>query len=176
MRFVLSALSALAIHAGDWSAPAEIRSDEDLVISYRAKVDGPNLIVKAMLKPGWHTFAMDNKVRADEKLAGKKALGEDRPTSFNVTGGLAVDGPWLQTAPVDFSKPELRIFTWGYEKEALFAAPVKRTGAPAAKVAIRAQACTESICRDITTAVEVTISAQSPASIDVSSLTPVRVK
>lgn len=176
MRFVLIVLSALAINAGDWSAPAEIRSDEDLVISYRAKVDGPNLIVKAMLKPGWHTFAMDNRLRADEKLAGKKALGEDRPTSFNVTGGLAVDGPWQQSAPMNFSKPELRIFTWGFEKEALFAAPIRRTGAPTAKVAIRAQACTESICRDITTSLEVTIGAQSPASIALSSLTPVRVK
>jgi DsbC/DsbD-like thiol-disulfide interchange protein len=176
MRAIALAILSTALSAGDWSAPAEIRSDEDLVISYRAKVDGPNLIVKAMLKPGWHTFAMDNKVRADEKLAGKKALGEDRPTSFNVTGGLAVDGAWLQSAPVDFSKPELRIFTWGYEKEALFAAPIKRTGTPTAKVAIRAQACTESICRDITTSLEVTIGAPSAASIDLASLTPVRVK
>ena len=176
MRAIALVITSLALSAGDWSAPAEIRSDEDLVISYRAKVDGSNLIVKAMLKPGWHTFAMDNKVRADEKLAGKKALGEDRPTGFIVTGGLAVDGPWLQSPPVDFSKPELRNFTWGYEKEALFAAPIKRTGSPTAKVAIRAQACTESICRDITTSLEVTIGAQSPAAIDLASLTPVRVK
>jgi hypothetical protein len=168
-------LASLALLAGDWTAPVEIRSDEDIVITYRAKLDGDNLLIAAKLKSGWHTFAMDNKVRADEKLAGKKALGGDRPTSFEVSGGLTVDGGWRQTEPKDFSKPELRIFTWGYESDALFAARVKRTGS-VAKVAIRAQACTESICKEINTSISVPVDAPATAAVDVSKLIPVRVR
>jgi len=146
-----------------------------VVIAYRAKLDGENLVIAAKLKPGWHTFAMDNKIRADEKLAGKKALGGDRPTSFDVTGGLAVAGGWKQTAPKDFSKPELRIFTWGYEEEAIFAAPVKRTAGPA-RIGIRAQACTEAICKEINTSIQLHVDAPSAAVVGLNSLVDVRVR
>ena len=74
MRLFLFAITSLALSAGEWSAPAEIRSDDELVVSYRGKADGGQLVIKVLLKPGWHTFAMDNTIRADEKLAGKKAL------------------------------------------------------------------------------------------------------
>ena len=58
---------------------------------------------------------MDNRIRAEEKLAGKKSLGIDHPTEIKVSGGLEVEGPWHQTNPKDFSRPELRWFSWGFE-------------------------------------------------------------
>jgi hypothetical protein len=135
--------------AGDWTAAVEVRHDETLSLSYQAKLDGPNLVVRATIQPGWHTFAMDNQVRAEEKLAGKPSLGIDRPTQITLTGGLQVAGPWQQTAPLDFSKPELRWFSWGFERQALFAAKVRRTAAGTVRIGIRGQACTETVCRNI---------------------------
>ena len=55
-----------AARAGDWSAPVEVRHDDEVAVSYQARVDGAFLVVRASLGPGWHTFAMDNKRRADE--------------------------------------------------------------------------------------------------------------
>ena len=135
--------------AADWTPVVEVRHDETLSISYQAKLDGPNLLVRATIEPGWHTFAMDNQVRAEEKLAGKPSLGIDRPTKITLTGGLQVDGPWRQTAPLDFSKPELRWFSWGFERQALFAARVRRSANGTVRIAIRGQACTETVCKNI---------------------------
>ena len=42
--------------AGDWTSAVEVRHDETLSISYQAKLDGPNLVVRATIEPGWHTF------------------------------------------------------------------------------------------------------------------------
>lgn len=149
-------LVALALPAAEWSKPAEIVVDDTVCATYRARVDDAgNLTVQLTLANGWHTFSMDNDLRAKEKLAGKKALGMDKPTSFTVTGGLTVDGPWRQPELKDFSKPELRIYSWGFEKQALFAAKVKRGGDGKARVGIKGQACTETICKNIDTAVEV---------------------
>jgi hypothetical protein len=139
----------LPVRAGDWTSAVEVRHDETLSISYQARLDGPNLVVRATIEPGWHTFAMDNQVRAEEKLAGKPSLGIDRPTTITLTGGLQIDGPWRQTAPLDFSKPELRWFTWGFERQALFAARVRRSASGAARIGIRGQACTDTVCRNI---------------------------
>ena len=147
-------LAAVAISAAEWSKPAEIVVDDTVCASYKARVDdGGYLVIALTLANGWHTFAMDNQIRANEKLAGKKALGMDRPTTFAVSEGLVLEGPWMQPALVNFSKPELRIFSWGFEKQALFAAKVKRTG-NRARVGIRAQVCTETICKDINTALD----------------------
>lgn len=173
----LFTLAALAIPAAEWSKPVEIVVDDTVCAAYKARVDdGGHLVVALTLANGWHTFAMDNQLRANERLAGKKALGMDRPTSFAVSGGLSVDGPWMQPELADFSKPELRIFSWGFEKQALFAAKVKRTGAGStARVAIRAQACTETICKDINTALDLDLS-QAPGPVEPSmpGLTAVR--
>lgn len=150
---------------GQWTEPVHVRHDLKPCISYRAKVAGEYLLVEATLDSGWKTFAMDNQKRADERLAGKKALGIDRETSIDVAGGLAVQGGWLQTAPQDFSKPELRWFTWGYQDRALFAAKVRKAGAAPAKLTVRGQACTESVCKNID--IELDVPATSKAALDV---------
>ena len=96
---VLMGLAAMGLAAAEWSKPAEIVVDDIVCATYRARVDdGGHLLIQLTLADGWHTFAMDNQIRANEKLAGKKALGMDRPTQFVVTGGLAIDGPWMQPA------------------------------------------------------------------------------
>src|SRR5882724_10547212 len=167
--------SLQAAGPGAWSAPAEVRSDDNLCLTYQARLDGAYLVIHAKVEPGWHTFAMDNKQRAEEKLAGKKSLGIDQPTEFTLSGGLVAAGPWYQTSPKDFSKPQLRWFSWGYEGEATFAAKVRRTGSGPAKIAVRGQACTEVTCKNIDAAISLPISsaAGEPSDLNLKSLVPV---
>ncbi|MBN8729644.1 MAG: hypothetical protein J0L64_03825 [Acidobacteria bacterium] len=150
---LLAALAALSAQAGEWSEPAVVTHQDDVVVQYRARIDGPYLVVKVALEPTWHTFTMDNERRAKERLAGKMSLGIDQQTEIKVTGGLKLAGPWLQPQPKDFSKPDLRWFSYGYEKEAIFAAKVE--GAAPAQLNIRAQACTETTCKNINVNLEV---------------------
>src|SRR5262249_3569044 len=149
VMMVLGIMSAEATRAGDWTPPVEVRHEVTRCLSYRARLSGQHLVVQATLEPGWHTFAMDNSERAKEKLAGKQSLGIERPTEIKVSQGLEVVGSWYQHPPRDASRPELNWFTWIFEKEALFAAKVSRSGAAPARIAVRGQACTESICKNI---------------------------
>jgi hypothetical protein len=165
---------AAAQAASDGSVAVEVRQDETLSLTYRARLEGEYLVVRAAVEPTWHTFAMDNQKRADEKLAGKPSLGIDRPTSIAVTGGLAVAGPWLQSEPKDFSKPELRWFSWGFEKQAVFAAKVKRGAGAAGKIAIKGQACTETVCKNID--VSMSLPAGKPAATSFSTAGLVQVR
>ena len=168
----------LMLLAAAWTSPVEVHHDDNLCLSYQARLDGPYLVVRANLEPGWHTFSMDNKQRAEEKLAGKKSLGIDRPTEIVVTGGLQTAGPWFQSHPKDFSKPELRWFSWGFERQALFVARIRRAGGGAAHLALRGQACTETTCKNID--VEILLPAGdarmdgTPREIDLKTLVQVR--
>lgn len=140
---------ASAARAGDWTDAVEVRHELKPCVSYRARLAGQFLVVQATLEPGWHTFAMDNKQRAKEKLAGRESLGIDGPTEIKLTQALEVVGPWYQTPPKDFSKPDLLWFTWGFNGQALFVAKVRRSGAGPARIAVGGQACTETICKQI---------------------------
>jgi len=153
--------------AADWSPPAEVRYEDDLVISYVARLDGPHLVVRATIGQGWHTFALDNVKRAQEKLAGKTALSMDRSTEIIATSGLEIEGPWRETSPKDFSRPDLRMFSYGYDQDAVFVTRVHPTGGGLAKLRIRGQACTESICKNIDVELEVAIPAKPTATNDV---------
>ncbi|MFN7649210.1 MAG: hypothetical protein ACK5UT_17050 [Acidobacteriota bacterium] len=161
---------SLVLLATGWGAPVQVMVDDEVCATYDARLAGDQLVVRVRLGKGWHTFAMDNAVRAVEALKGKKALSADMPTKVTVGEGLTVTGPWKQTAPQDFSKPELRIFTWGFEGEAVFAAPVKREGT-VGKVGVKGQACTPSICKNIDVKVDVGLDA---APFDASPLVAVR--
>ncbi len=152
---------ALAASAGDWTAPVEVRHEDELSIAYQARLDGDFLVVRTTLGPGWHTFAMDNKRRVDEKLAGKPAISNDRPTEIVASGGLQTTGPWYQSPPRDFSHPELRWFSWGFEGQALFAAKVHRATAGATRLTLRGQACTAAVCKNIDLAI--TLPAANPS-------------
>jgi hypothetical protein len=173
----MNLLLLTALLAADWSEPVHVFHDENLCVSYQAKLDGPHLVVKAQVAPGWHTFTMDNRIRAEEALAksGKKALGFDQPTRLNVTGGVKVTGPWLQSAPKDFSKPATNWFSWGYEGEALFVA--KATGAGPAQIQVRGQSCSSQSCRNVDVTIELhAAKTGEKATVDIGGLIPVRTK
>jgi len=125
------------------------------------------LVVRATIGQGWHTFALDNVKRAQEKLAGKTALSMDRSTEIIATSGLDIEGPWRETSPKDFSRPELRMFSYGYDQDAVFVARVHPTGGGMAKLRIRGQACTDSTCKNIDVPLEVAIPAKPTATNDV---------
>lgn len=164
--------------ANGWTDPVEVRHELMRCVSYRARLAGDFLVIQTMHEPGWHTYAMDNKLRAKEKLAGKESLGIDGPTEIKVTGGLQVVGPWYQSPPKDYSKPDILWYTFGFEGQSEFAVKVRRAGAGPARIAIEGQACTPKICKQI----DVEISLPAPAhktgavgpAIDLKSLVRVR--
>lgn len=130
------------------SGAVEVRHDDKLALTYTATLMGNHVVIRADVQPGWHTFSMDNKVREKERLRGKPSLGSELPTTITLTGGLEAAGPWLQTPPKDFSRPAERYFGFGYDQTGIFAVPVK-PGKTTGQVALRAQACTESVCKNI---------------------------
>jgi len=159
-------LLAYAAYAAEWSQPVEVRHDDELAISYNARIDGPYLVVRATVGAGWHTFALDNVKRVVEKLDGTPALSMDRSTEIDVKG-VDVESPWRQSPPKEFSRPELRMFAFGYDRQAIFAARIRRAGAASAQLRIRGQACTETVCKNIDVPVTVAV----PAKLGVSSET-----
>jgi len=163
-RTILLLFASLA-SAAEWSQPVEVRHEDALVISYTARVDGPYLVVRANIVQGWHTFALDNVQRVEEKLAGKPALSMDRSTEITVAG-VQVEGPWHQSPPKDFSRPELRMFSFGYDRDAVFAAKVRRAGAGSAKLRIRGQACTDTVCKNIDVPLTVALPAKTGSSAE----------
>ena len=170
---VLLFIAALA-HAADWSAAVEVRHEDNLCVSYQARLDGPMLVVRATLGAGWHTFAMDNEQRAKEKLAGKPALSMDRNTAIAPMEGLEIVGPWLQSPPQDFSRPQLRWYSWGYDREALFAAKVRDSAGAGARLRLRGQACTDTICKNVDVTITLPHTSPSASTIDLKDLVPVR--
>jgi hypothetical protein len=164
--FLFSFSFAGVIRGGDWTSPVDVRHDVQKCVSYRVKLSGDFLVVQATHEPGWHTYAMDNKLRAQEKLAGKRSLGIDSPTEIVFAEGLELDGPWYQSVPKDLSKPELRWYSWGFEGQALFVAKVRRVGTGPASLAVRGQACSDAICKNI----DVTISIPPGGSADKSDI------
>jgi hypothetical protein len=142
-------LAALPLAAAEWSEPAHVLHELKPVVTYRARMAGDYLVIQVDLEPGWKTFTIDNERRAAEKLAGKPSIGIDQPTTIKVEGGAGIIGPWLQLPPKDFSKPQMRWYTFGYEKQAVFAAKVQRTGGSPVRVGIRGQACTDTTCKNV---------------------------
>lgn len=153
----------------------EVRHDVQKCVSYRARLTGDFLVIQATHEAGWHTYSMDNKLRAQEKLAGKRSLGIDRPTEIVLSEGLESAGPWYQSVPKDLSKPELRWYSWGFEGQAVFVAKVRRAGAGPASVTVRGQACSEVACKNIDLAISVPLGGSASGSdIDLKSLVQVR--
>ena len=168
-------LLLIAFAAGPWTESVDVYHDEDKCVSYQARIDGSYLVIKATLGPNWHTYSIDNKVRAEEKLAGKEILGIDQPTRITLTGGLSATGGWLQTPPKDMSKPALNWFSWGYETEAVFVTKVKGSGPT--KIGIRGQSCNATSCRNVDTAIELPAATlTSETGLDLKALIPVREK
>ena len=167
-----------AAAASDWSEAAQVTHDLRPCVTYRAKLDGDFVVVQATLTPGWHTFAMDNKVRAEEKLAGKPSLGIDAPTEIKLGQGLEAIAPWYQTPPKDFSKPELQWFTWIYDSQAVFVSKARHSGSGPAQITIKGQACTDKLCKQVDVALALPLAGAKAganlAEVDLKTLVKVR--
>ena len=118
--------------------------DDMHALSYRARVEGDWLVVEATHEPGWHTYAMDNVVRAREK-SGKMRPETELPTVITPLDGLTIKGDWRQNPPLDLSTPDIRWYTWGFERRSYFAVRVDKAILPSS-VQIDAQACTDALC------------------------------
>lgn len=173
---ILLAAFISVTQASDWSEAVPVLHDFRPCVSYKARIAGDYLVVQASIEPAWHTFSMDNERRAKEKLAGKQSLGIDAPTEIRVSDGLAVVGPWYQSLPKEFSKPELHWFSWGFENQALFMAKVRRARAGSARLTIRGQACTETVCKQVDVALSVPLGGGKSTAdpVDLKSLVRVR--
>ena len=175
MAMMLGIVFATAALAAPWSAPAHVLHELQPCVTYRARLDGEFLVIQAAIQPGWHTFAIDNERRAAEKLAGKPSLGIDQPTQIKTQNGLETTGTWYQTPPRDFSKPELRWYSWGFEQQATFVTKVRRTGSGPSQIEIRGQACTDKTCKNIDVSLSLPISpAEATTTIDLKALTQTR--
>lgn len=175
--WMVGVLGACLAAGAEWSEPVHVLHETKPCVTYRAKLDGPLVVIEAAIQPGWHTFAIDNERRAAERRGGKPSLGIDQPTQITLENGLEVAGPWHQPQPADFSKPELGWYSFGFEKHAVFAARVRRTGAGPARIGIRGQACLgDSVCKniDVTLALPVAGASGPKPALDLKSLVPVR--
>ncbi len=161
----------------DWSAPVLIRDGNQTCVTYRAQIQGDYLVVSVVHRVGWHTYALDNKLRAEEKLAGKPSLGVEAPTSLRTTG-VKTAGEWHQSEPVDMSKPKLRWFRWGFSDTAYFAMKIDPTRvADEVTVDVRGQACDESRCLRVKAALKIGRAQRtSVVGPQIASLVPVRRK
>ncbi len=146
--FALSCLVGLAAAAAangpEESARQEVWLGDQLAVSYAARIEADWLIVDVRHEPGWHTYSMDNVLRAAE-VTGKARPDTELPTRITPSPGIELAPPWRQTAPTELSQPELRWYTWGFEARSFFAARVVRAD-PGGWVQVDAQACTDRLC------------------------------
>ncbi|MDX2038031.1 MAG: hypothetical protein SFX72_15390 [Isosphaeraceae bacterium] len=149
------AKTAVSENPGGWSESAAIRERGKSIVKFRARVLGDFLIVEAIHEPGWHTYAMDNELRAEEKLAGRQSLGVEEGVRIDVTSGGKVVGPWFQSPPLDLSKPDLRWFTWGFEGTATFAARIEPIAPGRVVARVGGQVCDGRACLPIDLAITV---------------------
>ena len=139
---------ALAAEPIPWTKEIVVYNGAETVVRFSAGLTKEYLIVRAIHKKDWHTYAIDNELRANEALAGKASLGVEQGLSLEVQGDLKFDGGWLQSAPKDLSKPELRWFTFGFEDRAYFVRKLTKDSARSAEVQVSGQACSgETCCR-----------------------------
>lgn len=168
MRAFIGAVLALALStassAGDWSAPARAEApDGRVLMTCRSRLAGDFLVVELEPADGWHVYAMDNEDRAKRALAGKMSLGVEQNTEVIVTGGLQPIGEWYQSEPLDFSQPELRWYSYGFDDKSLLAARVRRGEEPKAEVTVRAQACDSSSCVSVEADMELSLDGEAGA-------------
>lgn len=147
---------ALADDDPGWSKEVVVRQGVDPVVRIQARIVSGYLIVRARHERGWHTYAMDNELRAAAALAGKKSLGIEQGIDIRVERGLELDNRWLQTEPGDLSQPEIRWFTYGFDETALFACRVKEVTSDQVVLRLRGQACSGETCCQVDVALKLT--------------------
>jgi len=174
-RVAVAAMFTASLWAGSWSAPAEATDAAgNALVTCRAKLNGDHLVVEVRATQGWHVYAMDNQRRAKEALAGRMSLGVEQDTEVDVYGGLKVVGDWYQTKPEDFSQPELRWYSYGFEGTSTLAAQVERTTGDSADVTVRAQACDSASCVAVEAELSVPLADSTEQPFSTDGLVPVR--
>ncbi|MDF1826402.1 MAG: Trx7/PDZ domain-containing (seleno)protein [Verrucomicrobiales bacterium] len=131
-----------------WSNPEFVRRGTDKVVRYRAAFANGHLLVEAVHEPGWHSYAMDNPARGEER-AGRPGGDQELPTVISLPGSLKTGGDWIQTVPVDYSKPEIHWYTWGFEGTSWFAVPLESLPEDAVSIQISSQVCDASSCAGV---------------------------
>lgn len=175
LRVAVAAIFTASLWAGSWSAPAEATDAAgNPLVTCRAKLSGDHLVVEVRAIEGWHVYAMDNQRRAKEALAGRMSLGVEQDTEVRVSGGLEVVGDWYQTQPEDFSQPELRWYSYGFEGTSTLAAKVERRAGESASVSVRAQACDSESCVAVEADLSVPLADAADEQFSTDGLVPVR--
>lgn len=149
MMILACLMIAVATADPTWSDEAAVRHGNDAVVRYQARIEDNYLIVKATHQKGWHTYAMDNEARALAALKGKMSLGIEKGIEITAENGLELEDSWLQSKPIDLSKPELRWFTYGFDQTAFFACPVKKLTSEDVTLRIKGQACSGETCCNV---------------------------
>ena len=150
-RYILCAILFLQFSdllVGQWSEAYEVMYRFDVIVTYKAKLDGDVLLIEATHASEWHTYSMDNIERARKK-SGKEDPETELPTRIEISGGLKIPGNWYQTEPIELSQPEILWYTWGFEKVSRFAVRVERIEGKEAKITINGQVCTETLCSTV---------------------------
>ena len=122
----------------------EVWLGDQLAVSYAARIEGDWLVVDVLHEPDWHTYAMDNVLRATE-VTGKERPDTELPTRITPSPEIELALPWRQTDPTELSQPDLRWYTWGFEERSFFAARLVHAD-PGGWIQVDAQACTERLC------------------------------
>ena len=147
--FTIGVLECNVAAATDWSEPIKIdRRREGTVVSYEKlclKWRTRYLVVEVTHGEGWHTYTMDNVLRAQKK-SGKEKPETELPTVIQVGDGLTTSGDWFQSTPKDLSMQEIKWYTWGFVETVYFAIRIDAIAAPETTLTINAQACNASSC------------------------------
>jgi hypothetical protein len=154
-----------------WSKEIAAYHGREEVVRFRARIERGYIIIRATHQDGWHTYAMDNELRAAEALQGKTSLGIEQGIEIKAVSGLELEQAWLQTAPQDLSTPQLRWFTYGFDKQAYFACRIQRVTADQATLRVTGQACNGDTCSkvDVQLELDTTLAAtkrQTPPSVE----------
>lgn len=167
LRMLAEALAPLPAHSQcssiRWSPVAATRYGEEVVIHYRAAIFGKKLVVEGKITDGWRTYAMDNPYRA-MKASGPDAMSE-KPTRITLDSSVKPAGEWRQSAPNDFSKPEMEWYTWGFKDTVYFTRELADWPDQDFSIIINAQICNDASCamaNDITLKVPHAANAEAP--------------
>ena len=95
---------APVVRAADWSEPAEVIYRDQRVVTFRARVEGGQLVIEARHEDGWHTYALDNVERARAR-SGNAEPETEMPLRIDVSGALQAVEPWYQSPPLDLGVP-----------------------------------------------------------------------
>lgn len=131
-----------------WSDPVPVGDEFEPLAHYRARLEADHLVIEVRHTKGWHSYAMDNEVRAAEKLQDVESLGIEEPTSFAVEGAHVASG-WWQTPPEDLSDEKIQWYTWGFNGKAVFVARIGDFGSDPIVIGIFGQICNAETCRSV---------------------------